>query len=180
MVGAEDQDGIKPRSFAVKLNAMLCLVIVDCVLNAFPDVVWGAENEILIIVSCIASMAIHLAMMLVLFMLLWHTFLLRNGLLFEVWSEVYGTFIISFLRFGLLCGARLPRMIAALDYLPIGDYWDLPLHYWLYMAHNYATVPFHAWMLYRSHMLSRVRFYKPQLWHKRLVGRRRTNPAQSA
>merc|ERR1719356_1229345 len=101
----------------------------DCMLNAFADVIWGEEHEIAVVLLCVSSVAIHLAIVLLLFMLLWHTFLLRNGLLFELWSEIYGTFIISFLRFGLLCGVRLPRMITALDGLPIGDYWDVPLHY---------------------------------------------------
>merc|ERR1719356_2287860 len=146
----------------------------DCMLNAFADVIWGEEHEIAVVLLCVSSVAIHLAIVLLLFMLLWHTFLLRNGLLFELWSEIYGTFLISLVRFGFLVGARLPRMLTAVEYWPIQDYWDSPLHYWLYMAHNCTTVPFHVWMLYRSYLLARVRFYKPQLWQKHRLGRRRT------
>mmetsp|Transcript_149 Transcript_149/g.545 ORF Transcript_149/g.545 Transcript_149/m.545 type:complete len:182 (-) Transcript_149:91-636(-) len=162
-------DSVSPHLFTVKLNVMLVLVIIDCLCNGFADHLWDVDDEYINIALCVVPLLLHLINVLIFFMLLWHTFLLRSGLLLELWSEFRGVFLFSTLRFGVLVGARIPRMIAALDYLKPSEYWDDPFYQAMFFAHNIATVVYDAWLLRRSYALARVRYYKPQIWlrHRR-------------
>merc|ERR1719221_1522687 len=108
-------DSVAPRAFAIKLNAMLTLMIVDSVLNGFADHMWDPSQMELNAVICVLSMVIHLLSVLLFFMLLWHTFLLRSGLLLELWAEFRGVFLFSMLRLGVVAAARVPRLLAAVE-----------------------------------------------------------------
>merc|ERR1719316_2618047 len=111
-------------------------------------------------------MILHVLMLLLFFMLLWHTFLLRNGLLFLVWSEFWGILCLSFLRIGALLASRVPRLIGVLEGQSPADYWESPFHHAMFFVHNILTVLHHTLILRRSYALARVRYYKPALWQK--------------
>lgn len=162
----EMKDGGNPRLFAVKLNVMLGLVTLDCVINGFADHLWAPSQLTLNIVLGVLPIVVHLLMVLNFFMLLWHTFLLRYGLLLELWTEFRGDLLLSVGRFGILLGARLPRLIAALDETPADQYWNDPFHHAMFFIHNITSVAHGVWILRRSFGLARARYFKPQLWHK--------------
>eukprot|EP00933_Yihiella_yeosuensis_P026665 TRINITY_DN20731_c0_g1_i1.p1 TRINITY_DN20731_c0_g1~~TRINITY_DN20731_c0_g1_i1.p1 ORF type:complete len:120 (-),score=11.47 TRINITY_DN20731_c0_g1_i1:114-473(-) len=106
-------------------------------------------------------------MLLLFFMLLWHTFLLRYGLLLELWTEVRSVIAFSTFRFGLLLASRIPRLIAAFGKIRPEEYWSKDMNKVMFFAHNIVSVIYDAWLLRRSYSLASVRFYKPQLWQKR-------------
>uniref|UniRef100_A0A7S2HM74 Transmembrane protein 138 n=1 Tax=Alexandrium andersonii TaxID=327968 RepID=A0A7S2HM74_9DINO len=166
-------DSVSPHLFAMKLNAMLVLVIIDCLCNGFADHLWDPSQAEINIALCVTPIVLHLLNVLLFFMLLWHTFLLRSGLLLELWSEFRGVFLFSTLRFGVLLGCRIPRLIAALEYYKPGEYWEDPFSQAMFFAHNIVTVIYDSWLLRRSYALARVRYYKPQIWlkHRRERGK---------
>mmetsp|Transcript_61149 Transcript_61149/g.137790 ORF Transcript_61149/g.137790 Transcript_61149/m.137790 type:complete len:181 (-) Transcript_61149:50-592(-) len=167
------QDSVSPHAFALKLNVMLTLVIADCACNGFADHIWEPNRLELNVALCILAIVFHLLSVLLFFMMLWHTFLLRSGLLLELWSEFRGVFLFSCLRFAVLAAARLPRLLSVLEEWKPSDYWDEPLHQSMFFAHNLVTVVYYAWLLRRSYALARVRYYKPQIWlkHRRRLGK---------
>uniref|UniRef100_A0A7S2N3Z3 Transmembrane protein 138 n=1 Tax=Zooxanthella nutricula TaxID=1333877 RepID=A0A7S2N3Z3_9DINO len=168
-MGIEGQDGVAPARFAWKLNAMLVLVALDCTCNGFADHLWGASYLRLNIAIFATSLALHICLLVLFFMLLGHTFLLRYGLLLEMWHEFRSVFLFSAIRFALLIGARVLRLEATLEGRPPASYWDsLPARA-MYFTHNLATVAFDAWLLRKAHSLARVRFYKPALWQRHKV-----------
>jgi hypothetical protein len=154
---------------------MLVFVLIDCVCNGFADHFWEPTKMEIVLVLCVLSLLLHIGMIMLFFMLLWHTFLLRYGLLIELWNEFRGVFLFSFLRFGVLAASRIPRLLAAVEYWPPTAYWDSPLHHGMYFVHNLVTPFFDAWLLRRCYALARVRYYKPQLWQQH---RRRQLPGK--
>lgn len=166
-MGVVGQDSVQPGAFAWKLKVMLGLVIADCICNGFGDHIWGPGYKMLNVALCITPILLHVLMLLLFFMLLWHTFLLRYGLLFEVWSEFRGVFLLSLLRFVALLGSRIPRLIGVLSGASPADYWQSPVRHAMFFAHNLVSVLHHTMLLRRSYALARVRFYKPALWQKR-------------
>ena len=66
------EEGVSPHSFAVKLNVMLGLVILDCLCNGFADHFWEPKQVKLVIVLGVVPILLHLLQVLVFFMLLWH------------------------------------------------------------------------------------------------------------
>ncbi len=157
-------DAVKPRAFAQKLNVILVLVFLDCVCNGFVEHLWGDANQTASVILCILSMLVHLMMMIVFFMLLWHTFLIRCGLLLELWSEFYLVILFSLLRFGVLMTARVPRLIAALDSVLPEVYWRSSTAKAAFFLHNIVTVVYDTWLIRRCFGLARVRYFKPQVW----------------
>eukprot|EP00929_Paragymnodinium_shiwhaense_P079580 TRINITY_DN41482_c0_g1_i1.p1 TRINITY_DN41482_c0_g1~~TRINITY_DN41482_c0_g1_i1.p1 ORF type:complete len:179 (-),score=47.85 TRINITY_DN41482_c0_g1_i1:201-737(-) len=165
MAYAEDE-GVNPAVFAKKLHCMLALVLADCLCNGFADSLWSEKYMMLNVVLCVLPVIIHLLEVLLFFMLLWHTFLLRYGLLLEVWDEFSGLLLFSAIRFAILLAARLPRLLAVVDDWTIAEYWDEPLHHAMFFVHNIVSVIYSAWLLRRSYALAKVRFYKPQVFQR--------------
>lgn len=167
-----------PERFALKLNLMLACVVMDCLCNGFADHMWGPDQMPHTVALCALSVVLHLLMLLLFFLLMGHTFLLRYGLLLEMWSEFRGVLLFSLVRFAVLGVARVPRFLAAIEDWKPEEYWDNPLHHGMFFLHNIMTVVFDAWLLRRSHSLARVRYYKPQLWqkHRRRVANKSTVP----
>ena len=132
MVSA-DEDGVAPRVFAMKLNVMLALVLVDCFCNGFADRLWSSDQMIFSVALCIVPIAIHLFETLLFFMLLWHTFLLRYGLLQELFYEFRGLFFFSLVRFAILLASRIPRLLAAVEKRSPAKYWDDPLNHSMFL-----------------------------------------------
>eukprot|EP00928_Gymnodinium_smaydae_P023772 TRINITY_DN19481_c0_g1_i2.p1 TRINITY_DN19481_c0_g1~~TRINITY_DN19481_c0_g1_i2.p1 ORF type:complete len:208 (+),score=18.84 TRINITY_DN19481_c0_g1_i2:95-625(+) len=162
-----EEEGIAPRVFAVKLNVMFGLVLLDCLCNGFADSLWDPGHLRLNVALCVAPIVIHLLELLVLFMLLWHTFLLRYGLLLELCVEFKGFILFSFMRFAILLSTRVPRLVATLESWRLEDYWDNPFYHAMFFIHNIVSVIYSAWLLRRSYSLAQVRFYKPQVFQKR-------------
>eukprot|EP00931_Biecheleriopsis_adriatica_P089379 TRINITY_DN63526_c0_g1_i1.p1 TRINITY_DN63526_c0_g1~~TRINITY_DN63526_c0_g1_i1.p1 ORF type:complete len:201 (+),score=36.53 TRINITY_DN63526_c0_g1_i1:99-701(+) len=182
MAGREES--VSPHIFAMKLNALLVLVLIDCACNGFADNFWQPSQLPIGVVFLMLPIALHLVMLIIFFTLLWHTFLLRYGLLLEVWHETRAVIAFSLLRLGVMLAARIPRLIASLCRAQAfrgptcnarpgwgpedspEDYWADPLHSAAFFGHNILTVVYDAWLLRRSYGLANVRFYKPQLWQK--------------
>mmetsp|Transcript_22075 Transcript_22075/g.39587 ORF Transcript_22075/g.39587 Transcript_22075/m.39587 type:complete len:182 (-) Transcript_22075:99-644(-) len=160
------QDGVSPKLFAMKLNAMLILVILDCFCNGFADNLWEPSQVTASISLSAMPMALHFLMLLLFFMLLWHTFLLRHGLLLQLWGELRGIIAFSTVRFGILLAARVPRIMAAIRQTSPEAFWADAGNQVAFFAHNLVSVIYNAWLLRRSYSLANVRFYKPQLWQK--------------
>eukprot|EP00445_Apocalathium_hangoei_P012351 CAMPEP_0203887042 /NCGR_PEP_ID=MMETSP0359-20131031/30792_1 /ASSEMBLY_ACC=CAM_ASM_000338 /TAXON_ID=268821 /ORGANISM="Scrippsiella Hangoei, Strain SHTV-5" /LENGTH=184 /DNA_ID=CAMNT_0050807979 /DNA_START=43 /DNA_END=597 /DNA_ORIENTATION=+ len=175
-------DGVAPDRFAIKLNVLLVVVLLDCLCGGFADHLWDPSHLNLNIVLFVVPILLHLLMLLIFFLLVGHTFLLKYGLLLEMWSEFKGVFIFSFLRFCVLLAARVPRFVAAMYGWKPAEFWDNPLFHMLFFLNNITTVVHDAWLLRKCHSLARVRFYKPQLWQKqkRQTSSRTTAPGASS
>ncbi|CAK9017622.1 unnamed protein product [Durusdinium trenchii] len=161
---------ISPNLFAAKLNALLLLVLLDCCCNGFADMLWDPSHYVMTIIFCALPIALQLLMLILFFMLLWHTFLLRYGLLLELWGELRGVVLFSFLRLGVMLAARVPRLLAALHSVTREEYWADPLNQVAFCSHHLVSVFYCAWLLRRGYSLAQVRFYKPQLWQKHRRG----------
>lgn len=165
MAYAEDQ-GVSPVVFARKLQGMLLLVLADCLCNGFADSLWSDKYMTLNVALCVLPVVIHLLQVLLFFMLLWHTFLLRYGLLLEVWDEFWGLLVFSALRFAILLAARIPRLLSVVGDWSPAEYWDSPIHHGMFLVHNVVSIIYSAWLLRRSYALARVRYYKPQVFQR--------------
>mmetsp|Transcript_56812 Transcript_56812/g.132864 ORF Transcript_56812/g.132864 Transcript_56812/m.132864 type:complete len:184 (+) Transcript_56812:106-657(+) len=159
-------ESISPYLFAVKLNTLMVLVLLDCICNGFADSLWDPSQYVMTIVFCTLPIALQLLMLVLFFTLLWHTFLLRYGLLLELWGELRAVVAFSLLRFGIQLAARVPRILAALGGQSREEHWADPLNQAAFCANNIVSVIYLAWFLRRSYALADVRFYKPQLWQK--------------
>ncbi|CAJ1365419.1 unnamed protein product [Effrenium voratum] len=164
---AAGDESISPHLFAAKLNALLVLVLLDCCCNGFADLLWDPSQYVMTIIFCCLPIVLQLAMMILFFMLLWHTFLLRYGLLLELWTELRGVVAFSLLRLGVMLAARIPRLVAALNGHPSrAVYWADPFNQAAFCCHHLVSVLYFAWFLRRGYSFAAVRFYKPQLWQK--------------
>jgi len=166
----EGLEGVYPQRFGMNLNILLILVLADCVCCGFADHLWHPGHWTLNVVFFALPILIHLLQILIFFFLVGHTFLLKYGLLLELWCEFRSVFFFSLFRFGVLAGARVPRFVAAIEEWPPADFWDDTLFHALFWANNILTVIYDAWLLRKCHSMARVRFFKPQLWQKRKQG----------
>ena len=91
-----------PGSFAFKLYLALLLIIIDAFSNALLDHLWGqALAGTVILLFCVTAL-VHCFLLLLYFTLLWHTFLLKFGLLGDAirtfkWIYILGLFRMVFL-----------------------------------------------------------------------------------
>ncbi|CAE7549700.1 unnamed protein product [Symbiodinium natans] len=155
-------ESISPNLFAAKLNVLLVLVLLDCVCNGFADSLWDPSQYVMTIVFCGVPIALQLLMLILFFMLLWNTFLLRYGLLLELWGELRAVVAFSLLRFAISLAARVPRILAALAGGSREEHWANPMNQAAFCANNIVSVIYCSWLLRRSYALADVRFYKPQ------------------
>merc|ERR1711871_452604 len=84
---AQPAGELNPRSFSRKLHSMVALVLADCGCSAFGDFFWHREEDRANLVLCIGQIVLHLCSVVLFFMLLSYTFLMRYGLLGEAWTE---------------------------------------------------------------------------------------------
>lgn len=175
------RDSVNPGIFATKISVMVGLVLVDCMCNGFVDHLWGKEYEVQIIVLFVLQALNHFMMLLFFFMLLWHTFLLRFGLLGEACSHFRSIFLMSLFRLLVMAGARVPRLLSQVDNWPITKYWDAHLHYGFFLAHNVVSVGYYIVFLRASFEVGRSRFYKAQLWdaYRKKTKKYRSGPRRS-
>ncbi|CAE7443336.1 unnamed protein product [Symbiodinium sp. KB8] len=159
-------ESISPALFSAKLNVLLVVVLLDCVCNGFADTLWDPSQYVMTIVFCAVPIALQLLMLILFFTLLWNTFLLRYGLLLELWGELRAVVAFSILRFGISLAARVPRILAALAGGSRKEHWANPMNQTAFCANNVVSVIYCSWLLRRSYSLADVRFYKPQLWQK--------------
>mmetsp|Transcript_54284 Transcript_54284/g.111964 ORF Transcript_54284/g.111964 Transcript_54284/m.111964 type:complete len:183 (-) Transcript_54284:14-562(-) len=159
-------ESISPALFSAKLNVLLVVVLLDCVCNGFADTLWDPSQYVMTIVFCAVPIALQLLMLILFFTLLWNTFLLRYGLLLELWGELRAVVAFSILRFGISLAARVPRILAALAGGSREEHWANPMNQTAFCANNVVSVIYCSWLLRRSYSLADVRFYKPQLWQK--------------
>jgi len=104
-------------------------------------------------------------LLLLYFTLLWHTFLLRFGLLGEAFRTFRSVYFVGLIRGVLMLLSRVPRLLAAVGGDKITDYWDNSFVTTVYGVHIFVSIAYYVVHLRATNLLGKSRFYSAQLWH---------------
>ncbi|CAD7963164.1 unnamed protein product [Amoebophrya sp. A25] len=159
---------VAPTSFSWKVNAMLAMVVIDCIANSFTEHLWGQDNVGIVVALFAVVVISQCSLLLLYFTLLWNTFLLRFGLLGEAFVIFRSIYLIGMLRLILMLASRIPRLLAAVGDWKITDYWDNDAYVALYTVHTLVSVVYYAVYLRATNSLGKSRFYSAELWHQSL------------
>ncbi|CAD7963826.1 unnamed protein product [Amoebophrya sp. A120] len=162
------QQSVDPKAFSWKVHGMVCLVILDCIANSFTEHLWGDDNVGIVVALFAVVVLSHCLLLLLYFTLLWHTFLLRFGLLGEAFQIFRSIYLLGFVRLVLMLASRIPRLMAAVGGWKIAEYWDESLYIVLYCLHTLVSVVYYTVYLRATNSLGKSRFYSAELWHQSL------------
>jgi hypothetical protein len=143
---------------------ILFIIVVDCFVSGWTDHLWGQlPFEIVLVV---ASFALEGLLLLVFFITLWRTFLMRSGLLELACYAFRNPLMLVVLRGALLAAHRVFRLLYGLGVLckdPVDEcykaYWETPIATYVRPLLLVVTVLHHVVFLRATFGLSQIRHH---------------------
>lgn len=150
---------VSPRDYSIKLNLILCLVIIDCGLSASMNNIWN--NYSLVLGFYISQIVLNLLFILLFFSILQKSFILQFALVSIFLREFNFLLLVWLFRFMVLIGAGIPRILSA----TVSGYWENWGFHFLYILSNFNSILFYSLLIINSIKIGKCKYYNSNFWN---------------